>query len=76
MIVFYLVAQVNRFLTQLDEQGVDFITKGVREAQITSMGQYIRSEYLFFAVGTAIAGIAFTYRMIVSIWRKRNLGTV
>jgi hypothetical protein len=76
MIVFYLGVQVNKFQVILDEQGIEYITKGVSDARVLKMATYIRTEYMFFAVATVVSGIIFTGRMIKSIWRKRNIGTV
>lgn len=76
MIIFYLGLQVNRFQVNIDEQGIEYITKGVRDGRVLTMASYIRAEYMFFAIATVISGIIFTGRMMGSIWRKRNLGTV
>jgi len=41
-----------------------------------AMARYTRNELLFFTTGSMIALILFPFRMIVSIWRVRNRGTV
>jgi hypothetical protein len=40
------------------------------------MTQYIRSEFLFFGVGSVIVSILLPFRMIISVWRTKNKGTV
>ncbi len=41
-----------------------------------ALARYTRNELLFFTTGSMIALILFPFRMIVSIWRVRNRGTV
>ncbi len=41
-----------------------------------ALARYARNELLFFTTGTLIATVLFPFRMIVSIWRVRNRGTV
>ena len=42
----------------------------------TSLINYIKNEMIFFGVGSIITGIILPFRMIISLWRMRNKGTV
>ncbi|MFK7934797.1 MAG: hypothetical protein AB8G22_14905 [Saprospiraceae bacterium] len=75
IVIFYLINQINIFQTFLDEEGPDVLVKHLSAGQ-QSMANYIRSEYLFFGVGSVIAVIILPFRLIVSIWRSYNRGTV
>ncbi len=44
--------------------------------QMFAMAHYTRNEILFFLTGTLIALTIFPFRMVLSIWRVRNRGTV
>ena len=75
-LVFYLVSQLNYFQTFLDEEGVEPIIKGLGYKQGQQMAGYIRNEMLLFGVGSLIASVLLPFRMMISIWRTRNRGTV
>ena len=38
--------------------------------------RYIENEYVFFGVAAVVTSLMMPFRMIVSIWRVRNRGTV
>jgi hypothetical protein len=40
------------------------------------MANYIKNEFTFFSIGSLIALAAFPVRMIISVWRLHNKGTV
>lgn len=74
--IFYLVEHHQAFQTNLDNIGPEYITRGVEDAKVLEMASYIKSEFTLFAVGSIIAALAFPIRMIVSVWRQINKGTV
>lgn len=73
---FYLVERVNEFLVFIEEQGWEPLTGHLPPAQQPAIEAYIWGEMLFFGVGSAIAAPVFAGRMMLSIWRTRNRGTV
>ncbi|NNE30640.1 MAG: hypothetical protein HKN16_13455 [Saprospiraceae bacterium] len=75
-IFFYFINQVNAFQTVMDEQGVDALLGPEQEIGKLSLARYARTEFVFFAVGSVIATVVFFFRMMISIWRYRNRGTV
>ena len=74
--IFYLVEHHQAFQTNLDNIGPEYITVGVEDKKILEMASYIKSEFTLFAVGSIVAAILFPIRMIVSVWRQINKGTV
>jgi len=74
IVIFLIVQEINRFQTFLDEYGWEKIIDSGAAATQTGLSKYIYSEMLFFGVGAAISTFILPIRMIVSIWRMRNLG--
>lgn len=75
-LVFYLGQELNYFQTFLDEEGAEAV---IGNQSLTSGGRmirYIRNEMLLFGVGSIISSVIFPFRLIVSVWRVRNRGTV
>ncbi|MFK8102289.1 MAG: hypothetical protein AB8G15_07190, partial [Saprospiraceae bacterium] len=76
-IIFYLISELYNFQIFLDEEG---ITNLIGKTNITAYDEqllkFIRSEMLLFGVGSIIATFLFPFRMVLSIWRVRNRGTI
>lgn len=75
-LVFYLIQELNYFQTFLDEEGFEAVVGSLSLQSQDSMVKYIRNEMLLFAVGGVISGIVLPIRLMISIWRLRNLGTI
>lgn len=75
-VVFLLVQELNYFQTFLDEEGIEAVVGTLPVSERRTMVRYIRSEMLLFGVGSVISGVIFPFRMIMSVWRTRNRGTV
>ncbi|MEM1323020.1 MAG: hypothetical protein AAGG75_22330 [Bacteroidota bacterium] len=75
-LIFYLVNNINYFQTFLDEEGIDAVIEGLNYEKGQQMAGYIRNEMLLFGVGSLIASVMLPFRMLISIWRTRNRGTV
>jgi hypothetical protein len=73
-LVFTLVQELNRFQTYLDENGPEALVGPLSFEMTQSMIGYVRGEMVLFAVGSIVAGVLFPLRMVVSVWRTRNLG--
>jgi len=76
IIVFFLVNELNFFQTYLDEQGLGSFLGHLSLPEQSSLGTYINRVTLFFGVGSAIAAVVLPFRLVLSIWRGRNRGTV
>ena len=75
-LTFYLISSLNYFQTILDEEGIETILSSIPYENRGSLAEYIRNEMIFFGVGSIITSILFPFRMIISIWRTHNKGTV
>jgi hypothetical protein len=76
ILFFVLTTALGDFRNFLDEEGLQSLVEPLNvEAQTRTMN-YIKSEMLFFGVGSIIAGVILPFRMVISLWRVRNRGTV
>lgn len=74
--LFYLVQGLNVFQVFLDEEGPEALIKNLQGKTLSDMTTYIRSEMLLFGVGSIISGVIFPFRLLISVWRKRNRNSV
>ncbi|MBK8491134.1 MAG: hypothetical protein IPL49_09655 [Saprospirales bacterium] len=74
--VFYLIGEIHGFQTFLDEEGIQTLMPGLSLTDISQFGGYVKAEILFFGVGSVIAVIIFAFRMLLSVWRLHNRGTI
>ncbi len=72
--VFLLIQEVNFFQIFLDERGPGALVGASHYEEQRKWIMYVRTEYLLFGVGSVIAGVLFPVRLIVSVWRRWNLG--
>ncbi len=75
-LTFLLIERVNEFLVFIEEQTWEPLTGHLPPAQQPAIEEYIWGEMLFFGVGSALAAVAFAIRMMISVWRTKNRGTV
>ena len=75
-LLFYLIEQLNFFQTFLDEEGPRAIIGWHPFGEQEELIAYVRSEMLLFGVGSVISALIFPFRMVISVWRLRNRGTV
>lgn len=73
-IVFLLINAMIGFQTILDEDGPDALFFKNNSIHREYLVNYIRSEMVFFGMGSIISGIFFPIKMIISVWRYRNRG--
>lgn len=74
--MFLLVEQITNFQTFLDEQGIDALVGHLPFAKREGMVSYVRNQILLFGVGSCISAFFLFFRLIISVWRVRNRGTV
>lgn len=75
-LTFILIERVNEFLGFIEERTWEPLTGHLPMSQKQTIEEYIWGEMLFFGVGSIIAAPVFAGRMMLSIWRTRNRGTV
>ena len=76
--LFFFIAStaLGDFRNFMDEKGLQTLVDHLHVTRQTSMIHYIKNEMIFFGVGSIITGILLPIRMIISLWRMRNKGTV
>ena len=75
-LLMFLVNQLNIFQTLVVERGVESFIRDIPYGDQFSLANYIFKEMQFFGVGAIIVSILLPFRLLLSIWRVRNRGTV
>jgi len=75
-LVFYLIQEVNALRGYLDENGIDALVKNLPYENHLSFAKYIKNQYNFFGSAAIIVTVLLPLRLVLSIWRNRNRGTV
>lgn len=76
LLFFVMTTALGDFRNFLEEKGLQTLVTHLHVTEQSSMMNYMKSEFLFFGTGAIITGILLPMRMIVSLWRMRNRGTV
>jgi hypothetical protein len=71
-----LMDHFTNFQAYVDDYGLQTFMGHLSFDDYHSMAAYIRWEMLLFGVGSLIATFLLAFRMIISIWRVQNRGTV
>jgi glucan phosphoethanolaminetransferase (alkaline phosphatase superfamily) len=74
--IFYLVEQLNGFQDFLDTEGAIALVESLPAESQAGMAFYIQNQMLLFGVGSIISAVLFPLRLVVSVWRNYNKGTV
>lgn len=74
--VFYLIEGMHTFQEYLDYEGILTLVASLPVDQQEGYARYIQSELLLFGVGSVISTSIFPVRLIISVWRQYNRGTV
>lgn len=74
--VFYLIEGIHTFQEYLDYEGILSMVATLPIDQQEGYARYIQSELLLFGVGSVISTCLFPLRLIISVWRQYNRGTV
>ena len=76
LFLFITITALQDFRNFMDERGLQTLVDHLHVTKQTRTIRYIKNEMIFFGVGSIIAGIMLPLRMIISLWRMRNKGTV
>lgn len=76
ILFFVMSTALSDFRNFLDERGLQTLVTHLDVNAQTRMINYIKNEMVFFGVGSIVSGILLPLRMIMSLWRMRNRGTV
>lgn len=72
----YFMDRLNSFQTFIEENSYLALLSDTTGDTAVNLIKYIRYEYIFFVVAAMITVIILPIRLIVSVWRVRNRGTV
>ena len=73
MIVIAITTQIQSFNVWIDGGDPDVLLSSVGKSSVReSLLNYIKSEFLFFAVGAVVASAFLAGRLLMSVWRTRN----
>jgi hypothetical protein len=75
-LVFNMINNLNYFVTHIDDFSYEAYLGHLEPEVRKKLEIYIRSEMLLFGVGSIIMSALFPFRLVVSVWRQRNKGTV
>ena len=76
-ILFFVMATgMSDFRNFVDVKGLQTLVTDLHVDEQTKIINYIKNEMVFFGVGAIIGGLLLPLRMIISLWRMRNRGTV
>lgn len=75
-IFLYFLDELSAFNTFVTEVGLKSLFEEYFIDDQNSLANFIRTEFLFFGVGSMICSILFAFRLMISIWRVKNRGTV
>lgn len=75
-LTFILVGGLNAFMVFIEENTWDPLTGHLPPADKKAIENYIWTQMLFFGAGSIIAAPVFAGRLMLSIWRTHNRGTV
>lgn len=76
ILFFVMSTGLSDFRNFVDVKGLQTIVTDLHVNEQTRIINYIKNEMVFFGVGAIIGGIVLPLRMIVSLWRMRNRGTI
>lgn len=62
----------NNFRNFMDEQGLQSLFEKFSAAENDKLTNYLKSETIFFGVGSIIVSAILPVRMLISIWRQYN----
>lgn len=75
-LTFALVSGLNAFMVFIEERTWESLTGHLPALDKKAIENYIWGEMLFFGAGSIIAAPVFAGRLMMSIWRTHNRGTV
>lgn len=75
-LIIFLTDGLTEFQYFLDENGAYGLVEHLNIKKQIPLSKYIKSEMLFFAVGSIIVTAILPVRMIISLWRVKNRNTI
>jgi len=75
-LISYIVNELTAVRSYLDEEGIDSLVSNLEYEEHWNFASYIKTQMYFFGAASIIVSILLPFRLLISIWRNRNRGTV
>lgn len=75
-LLFYLISSVNEVQTYIDEEVFRHALIRLAEREQNRLVGYVRTQFIFFGTAGIIATVSLMIRLLISLWRTHNKGTV
>ena len=72
----YLVNELTSVRTFLDEQGIEILVEKLTYDDHWGFTNYVKTEMYFFGAASLVVTALLPLRLLLSVWRNRNRGTV
>jgi hypothetical protein len=76
LFLFVTATAMLDFRNFMDERGLQTLVEDLDVQLQTRRINYIKHEMIFFGMGSLITGVLLPIRLVRSLWRMRNKGTV
>ena len=76
LLIFFIITALSDYHIFVEEFGLESLLTEYSLRGQDEMTAYIHLIMTFFGTGALIAAIAFPFRLVISVWRGRNRGTV
>ncbi len=76
ILVFILIMSLGDFSNYLSEKGLQTVVGKVPLSRQYPLMRYMQSEMIFFGVASVVSAIILPVRMLISVFRMYNHGTV
>jgi hypothetical protein len=74
--VFLLLMSLGDFSTYLEDQGLQTLVDHLPVSEQYGVLRYIQGEMIFFGIASAVSAVVLALRMLISVYRAYNHGTV
>ena len=75
-LTWYIILNLQSIQGFIDNHGIDSLVNNLPYKEHWSYTNYIKTEMYFFGAGSLVVAILLPLRLLLSIWRNKNRGTV
>ena len=76
VLVFSLISNLNHVITFIDEHSIQYVLPDLSQQDLSELGTYVKTQIMLSGVGSILVAIILPFRLMLSLWRVRNSGTV
>ena len=75
-LIWYIVSQLENIQGYIDQEGINGLVKNLPYEEHWQFANYIKTEMYFFGAASLVVTVLFPLRLLQSVWRNKNRGTV